>query len=286
MTDVIRIIKKKNFTTLSNFHLQDKNLSLKAKGLLSYMLSLPNDWSYSIQGLKSTLKEGREAIRTTLKELEKYGYLIRNRLRGEHGEFIGGSEYVIYEQPENESLLQENSYGTTVFTAKSNIQTLDKPTYEKSPLQSTYKDKRLKEQNTQSINRAEKIEQVEICNEDEIEGILKENIEYDVLIADPDYFDTTDGKSLLDSIISIMKEPFISKSPTQRIGGEWFATEVVRSRFMTLNCEHIKYVYDCVFANSDNARAIKNIKAYLLTALYNAPITYHAYQADLCKKAV
>lgn len=72
---IFRIEKNKNYTTMSNLHLKDKNLSLKAKGLLSMMLSLPNDWDYSIQGLASICKENETAINTTLKELKEMGYL-------------------------------------------------------------------------------------------------------------------------------------------------------------------------------------------------------------------
>ena len=95
---VFRVEKNKNFTVMSNIHLRDKTLSLKAKGLLSLILSLPDDWQYSIRGLAAISKESDEGIASGLKELEKAGYLVRHQLRGNNGR-LGQIEYVIYESP-------------------------------------------------------------------------------------------------------------------------------------------------------------------------------------------
>lgn len=94
---VIRIEKTKDYTVMSNYHLKDMNLTLKAKGLMSYMLSLPEDWDYSIEGLVSVCKEGKEAIQSALKELEENNYLIRTLIHNEEGKF----EYIydLYENP-------------------------------------------------------------------------------------------------------------------------------------------------------------------------------------------
>lgn len=94
---VFKIEKTKDFTVMSNYHLRDKNLSLKAKGLLSFMLSLPEDWDYSLMGLCAICKESRDAIRSTLKELQKYGYLQIEKVRGDKGYFE--YNYLIYEKP-------------------------------------------------------------------------------------------------------------------------------------------------------------------------------------------
>jgi hypothetical protein len=89
---------RKNFTVMSNHHLRNKDLSLKAKGLLSYMLSLPDDWDYSIGGLAANNKEGRAAVRSALCELEEAGYLIHRQCRSEDGGFAG-NQYIVYEVP-------------------------------------------------------------------------------------------------------------------------------------------------------------------------------------------
>ena len=95
---VIRVEKNKNYTVMSNYHLRDKNLSLKAKGLLSYMLSLPDDWDYSVRGLVSCLKEGKDSIQAALHELEKYGYLKREQGRTTDGK-LSNIDYTVMEIP-------------------------------------------------------------------------------------------------------------------------------------------------------------------------------------------
>ena len=95
---VFRVEKSRDYTTMCNYHLRDKALSLKAKGLLSVILSLPDDWNYSINGLAAICKESRDGVNNTLHELERFGYLERNRIRGSGGKF-SDTEYVIYEKP-------------------------------------------------------------------------------------------------------------------------------------------------------------------------------------------
>lgn len=97
---VFKIEKSKNYTVMSNYHLRDKNLSYKAKGLLSFMLSLPEDWDYSINGLVSISKEGVKAIRNILQELQRYGYLVIEKKQNKIGQFE--YEYLIYEQPDTQ----------------------------------------------------------------------------------------------------------------------------------------------------------------------------------------
>lgn len=97
---VYRVERTRDYTVMSNFHLRDANLTLKAKGLLSMMLSLPDQWNYSTRGLASICKEGVDSIGRTVRELEAAGYIIRRQLRGEKGRIID-TEYVIYEQPQN-----------------------------------------------------------------------------------------------------------------------------------------------------------------------------------------
>ncbi len=95
---VFRINKTNNFTIMSNRHFKEKKMSLKAKGLLSLMLSLPDDWDYSIAGLATLSKDGKDSVMSALAELEKFGYLTRTRLVNDKGQFAG-VEYNIYENP-------------------------------------------------------------------------------------------------------------------------------------------------------------------------------------------
>lgn len=103
---VFRIEKNQNYTTMSNYHLRDKNLSLKAKGLLSLMLSLPDDWNYSLKGLVTIVKESESAIKSTLTELKTFGYVVVNKVQDKKGRF--DYEYNIFEYPTDEKPMMEN----------------------------------------------------------------------------------------------------------------------------------------------------------------------------------
>ena len=105
---VIRVEKNKNYTQMSNFHLRDKNLSLRAIGLLSKMLSLPDEWDYTVSGLAAICKEGRDAVRATLMELEAAGYMVRQQVHAEDGTF-SGNEYVVYEKAKTQPLTENPS---------------------------------------------------------------------------------------------------------------------------------------------------------------------------------
>lgn len=105
---VFRINKTQNYTVMSNHHFKEKKMSLKAKGLLSLMLSLPDDWDYSISGLATLSKDGKDSIMSALAELEKFGYLTRKRLTNEKGQFAG-VEYNIFEIPQPKNPISEKS---------------------------------------------------------------------------------------------------------------------------------------------------------------------------------
>ena len=104
---VIRVNKTKNYSVMSNFHFKEKKMSLKAKGLLSMMLSLPDTWNYSVSGLVALSKDGKDSVMSALTELEKFGYLIRTRQTNEKGQF-SGIEYHIYEEPQQENPIAAN----------------------------------------------------------------------------------------------------------------------------------------------------------------------------------
>lgn len=97
---IMRVHKTANYTIMSNYHFKEKGMSLKAKGLLSMMLSLPDDWDYSIMGLVQLSKDGKDSVMSALQELERFGYLTRTRLQGDDGKFAG-YDYDIFEQPQS-----------------------------------------------------------------------------------------------------------------------------------------------------------------------------------------
>lgn len=103
---VIRVNKSKNYTVMSNYHLREREMSLKAKGLLSLMLSLPNDWNYTIEGLVTICKENETAVKSTLNELKDFGYLEILKIQNQKGQFE--YQYNIYEKPQSKKPEVEN----------------------------------------------------------------------------------------------------------------------------------------------------------------------------------
>ena len=105
---VIRVEHNANYTTMSNYHLRDERLSLRAIGLMSKMLSLPEDWDYTVRGLAAIVKEGRDAVRKALMELEAAGYLVREQGRSAGGNFAA-NDYTLYEEPQSLPLTEKPS---------------------------------------------------------------------------------------------------------------------------------------------------------------------------------
>lgn len=119
MTEVFRINKTKNYTVMSNYHLQDKNISYKAKGLLSFILSLPDNWELNVKGLVAVSKEGIKAINAILKELELNNYLTRERKQKSNGRFF--YEYNIFEIPYTQKGLTDKGYTLNGIQINTNI---------------------------------------------------------------------------------------------------------------------------------------------------------------------
>ena len=111
------IQKNDNYTVMSNFHLREKGMSLKAKGLLSLMLSLPDEWDYAIEGLTVLTADGKDSIKAAIKELEKFGYLVRKQKKDENGRFAG-YDYLVYEKPLTEKPLTEKPLTEKPLTEK------------------------------------------------------------------------------------------------------------------------------------------------------------------------
>ena len=120
---VIRVHKTANFTVMSNYHFKEKKMSLKAKGMLSLMLSLPEDWDYTVAGLVTLSSDGKDSVNSALKELESFGYLSRRRMTNEKGQFAG-MEYNIFEQPQEKPIADKPIQDTPI---------QDKPMQENRP---------------------------------------------------------------------------------------------------------------------------------------------------------
>ena len=281
---VFRVEKNKGYTVMSNHHLRNHALSLKAKGLLSQMLSLPDDWDYTLQGLAQINKESIDAIREAVRELERAGYIKRSRERDERG-CLRGTVYTIYEQPHTEPTPEEPTQA---------LPTLDHPTLEKpmldfptleNPMQLNTKGKNKEKQNTDqsitdSIPFPSGFQETPVQKRTEAKesferyrNLILENIDYDVLASDPHV-----DRELLDEIVDLVQETVCSTRSRIRVAGNDYPTEVVRSKLLKLNGEHIRFVMDCL---KQNTTRIRNIRQYLLTVLFNAPSTMNSYYAAL-----
>lgn len=331
MSTVFRVEKNANYTVMSNCHLKDRRLSLKAKGLFSVILSLPEEWDYTLGGLAAISKESRDAIRTAIVELEELGYVYRRQTRDERGK-LASNEYLVYECPEKNPYFNcGNNSGSGKSGAESPQRTklkkvprtvtngvakpfspslenpttakcsadypllenpsTDNPTTEnpstENPTTATYNILNKNKSNTysinQSINQTDRIDRIDCppnsdfsfselkkenseAERNSYRNLILTNIEYEC-IAD-------DDKVQVNEMVNIMVDIICSKSRVVRANGSALPIETVRSRFLSLEKPHIEYVLD---AMKRCAPDVRNIRSYLITTLFNAPVTIDNY---------
>lgn len=206
------VVKSKNYTVMGNHHLRNKKLSLKAKGLLSVMLSVPDTWKHSIMGYASICRDGVDGVRSTIKELEEHGYITRCRKRNEKGH-LTTTEYTIYEMMGYDGL-------------------------------------------------------------EELKNVVYHNIGYE-------QYKSHKGMDKLErvtEIANIIIEVLCYTQSTINIAGQDYPSNMVKDRFLKLNSFHIDYVLECLDKNTTHVR---NIKRYLISALFNAPVTMDNYYTAL-----
>ena len=267
---VFRIEKTRDYTVMSNHHLRNRGLSLKAKGLLSLMLSLPEEWDYTTKGLAYICKDGVDSISTGIRELEEQGYLRRQRLRNANGQ-LGAIEYTIMEQPIPPEPMQEKPVRENPVQgnpAQGNPRQLNIDSSRKDPFNTN-------PSNTDSFQEAKPKggeEKAKSASEIYRQMIL-ENLEYDHLRQEP-----TVDQEMLEEIVELVVETVCTSRQTIHIAREDYPAELVKAKFMKLTGEHIQFVMDCM---KKNTTKIRSIKQYLLTALFNAPTTINSYYTAL-----
>lgn len=275
---VFRIDKTRDYTVMSNHHLRNTELSLKAKGLLSLMLSLPKNWDYTTKRLAAICKDGIDSISSCIRELEKHGYIIRERMRNEKGE-LTTIEYTILEQPKSTpperekpvldilaqaEPIQENT--AQLNTNKSNIKELNTDISNTYPIKSYQREPEPAKAAQLPKEKSDRI------GYDEVETyrqIIKENIDYDVLSVN-----LNRDAAMLDEIVDLMTETVCTQKSSLIIAGDTSPAAIVKSKLLKLTSEHIEYVIDCMRENTSD---IRNIKKYLLAALFNASSTIDSY---------
>lgn len=273
---VFRVERTRDYTVMSNHHLKDGELSLKAKGLLSMMLSLPDEWNYTTRGLARICKEGVDAIGKALKELETAGYIVRRQLRGANGR-ITDTEYTIYEKPRRPEPPQPDT--TSPDTPPPDTDPpdtenpymvppdMEEPCTEK-PAESNTKKTRKNQSNTHPFNTHSFPPSAPPTGGDGLKEIIEkreeiqDQIEYELIC-------TPSNREQVNEFVEIMLEVAMTRSPTIRIGRDAeYPTAFVQQRFEQLNSTHIQKVLDAI---QENTTRVWNTKAYLLAALFNAP---------------
>lgn len=292
---VFRIEKTKDYTVMANHHLRNTGLSLKAKGLLSLMLSLPENWDYTTKGLSRICKDGIDSISATIKELEVSGYVIRKRIRNERGQ-LTSTEYTILEQPQT-------------FENKDYLPKQEKPILGKSEQENSMQEEPkqaepiLEKPNQLNTNRSKtNLENIDLLNRDksnpylsnpyalngvkpkrrgydmigcdsiqEVKELILENLEYEIIRERFDH-------ERLDEIIDLMVETLCSTKETINIAGDEYPAQLVKEKLLRIDSMHIQYVFDCL---EKTTTYIRNIKRYLLATLFNAPSTIGNYYAAL-----
>ena len=284
---VCRIEKTKDYTVMANHHLRNKGLSLKAKGLLSLMLSLPEDWDYTVKGLAYICKDGIDSINGAIKELETTGYMHRQRVRNDRGQ-LTTTEYTIREYPQN--------MGGDTFPAEG-LPAQESPILE-NPIQAMPIQEEPHQLNTylQTIDKSKKdlfitetsnpyqsnpygskktgYDEIGCETYEEVKELVYENIEYR-------HFKQHGGigmRERLDEIADIIIETLCSTKDTINIAGDDYPARLVKDKMLRITSSHIEYVFDCL---NKNTTYVRNIKRYLLASLFNAPSTIDNYYSAL-----
>lgn len=292
---VFRVEKTRDYTVMANHHLRNTELSLKAKGLLSLMLSLPENWDYTTKGLSCICKDGIDSINATVKELEAHGYITRRRIRNEKGQ-LTTTEYTIFEQPQ--------SLDTTDVPPERENTVLENPMLEKPIQENPILEKpkqgepilgkphqlNTNKSNTDLLNKeglnihpsnpypSSAEPQIKMgydtigCDSlEEVRELVLENIEYE-------YIKHDHNRERLNEIVDLMVETLCSTKDIINVSGDDYPAQLVKEKLLRINSLHIGYVFECL---KKTTTYIRNIKRYLLATLFNAPSTIDSYYSAL-----
>ena len=271
---VFRIERTRDYTVMSNHHLKNPNLSLKAKGLLSMMLSFPDGWNYSERGLASICKEGVDAIHSAIKELESTGYMERHQLRGKGGRIVD-TEYVIYEKPHTPDMTPPDTENPDMDSPDMALPDAASPDAAapgpENPGELNNKKPNTKKSNTQVLNTQSFTPPAPSQGDEDgmTDGLaekseIRDQIEYECLIEQY-------SPQQVDELVELMLEVQMNRGKSIRLGRDAeFPTAFVQHRFSQIGREHIEKVLDGIH---ENTTEVKNTKAYLLSALFNSVST-------------
>jgi hypothetical protein len=309
---VFRVEKSNNFTVMSNHHLKNQSLSYKARGILSTILSLPDDWDYTLAGLAKISKDGVASVRAGIQELEEAGYITRTQSRDENGMFTKNiynvfeiptvptkptdttdkgtdtkadtksdtavetplcenqttdnsplCDFPITDNPSTENPLSGNCTQLNTNILNTNKSSKDKSIYPSYPTDNEVdKIDRIDREHTPQTESMETYEKYK--------ALIKRNISYDDFAEIKHNYDL----ELIDEIVEVMAETVTFNTKPIKISGYDIPPELVKKKFLDIRYDDIEYI---LFAFSRNTGKIKNIKSYLVAAVYNAKTTKHSY---------
>lgn len=270
------IKKEKGFVQVANSILSNPDISLKAKAVLSIMLSLPDNWDFSIEGISGKCKESKDCIAKAINELIAAGYVKRTKTRGADGR-ITKWDYEVFEEPYQETKDKEKPKQEN---PEVDNPPMDIPEKENEDTYNTIINK--KENNNILFSNIQSnpipYKRKLSFNMSEIElkrYNIEENIDYDILT---ERF--PNRKAIIDEIVSLMVEVLCSKREFITIASDTHPIEQVKKRFESIDSEHIEYILECMDKNTSD---IRNIKQYLLSVIYNAPQTMDNYYTAAVK---
>lgn len=302
MAEYFRVERTEGFTVMSVFHLRDKTLSMRAKGLLSFILQLPPDWKFSTRGLAANMKDGVDAVTETLRELERAGYIARRRLRDDKGHYKD-TMYTIYEKPRCNGTpppagTPDDSANTAAPVKEYPNQEYpdpeipyqeipdvgfpdeaspdaDSPAQEKPALLSTNRPntdipkKKRESTNASSTNQSN---HYHINPEKDADDDLDIDLIYETLKANFLYDSTVTeyNRDELDNILDIMVEMVCCQSRTLTISKVEQPIELVRKRVYQINYMTMQYILNSLEKTSTEPQ---DPKAYIMTVIFNAPVT-------------
>lgn len=255
---IIRIKKEKNYTVVDNGYLNDPRLSAREMGLLTKVLSLPDDWEFSIRGLEHILKDGQDGIRSALRVLEETGYLVRKRARNEYGK-LGKIKYTFFERSTcpNTQVVEEPD--------------MEEPDTEKPDM--GQEPQLITKKVINNLSNNYPINQDRVMEDRTVqEETVRNHIDYSSLaIRNPHNVDQ------INEMVAIIADVMMMPDNAEiTVGGNQLPAGTVKSQLCRLGTNHIEYVLDSM---SGSAAPIRNIHGYLLTALYRAPLTLHNHYA-------
>ena len=305
ISSVCRVDKKKNFTVMNNQHLRSPNLSLKAIGLLSKVLSLPEGWDFSVAGLTAICKESKQAVMTALDELKEWGYLELTKLNPDQTK-SGRIEYVytFYEHSDKDVLSEKNtdsnaSSGSDIELSNScdtyqsnGKQDAEKLTIEfqnaeiqfaENPTQSSTKDKIKKNKilmDKKSINQsASSNNSVEKSADRSMDGYLTELEKYTELVKDNinywDFVEWLEDEAEAEEIVRMISRQICSRKPTESICGQEYPIEIVKSAMLKVDITTLENAVESV----SHAENVRNFEKYLISTLFNA-VNTHRFKED------